>query len=183
MPSSTNPRLIASSRTAAAPYPPTIAGSSDTDDEVKNTRGRRRKVKSQATRRSARLQAISLPTQEEFEALKEKAELAQKQLLDLTAKRTEQFTCPICYGPPFQPYITQCGHIYCVDCINDLRSFSFVHANGMTECAVCRRDIYLEPVPCGPVQTLIHTMANAEGQTVPNPVPLSWDPPESDLDQ
>ncbi|KAE9388336.1 hypothetical protein BT96DRAFT_947695 [Gymnopus androsaceus JB14] len=106
MPSSTNPRLIASSRTATAPYPPTIAGSSDTDNEVQNTRGCRRKVKSQATRCSAHLQAISLPIQEEFEALKEKAELAQKQLLDLTAKRTEQFTCPICYGPPFQPYMS-----------------------------------------------------------------------------
>ncbi|KAE9384032.1 hypothetical protein BT96DRAFT_950852 [Gymnopus androsaceus JB14] len=112
MPSSTNPCLIASSRTAAAPYPPTIAGSLDTDNEVKKTCGHRCKVKSQAPK-----EIPPHPNQEEFQALKEKAE-----------NRTI-FSHVLPAKGPHSSHRADCGHVHCAKCTQIRRSSAIRKAN------------------------------------------------------
>ncbi|KAJ3735339.1 hypothetical protein DFJ43DRAFT_1151508 [Lentinula guzmanii] len=184
MPSLTTTRTIAASRAAASPYPHsrscllTTSGSSDTDEEVETTRGRsyRRKanISLTATRRSARLQAKALPTQAEYEEMKEKAELAQQELLKLEIIRTELFTCPVCLDFAYQPQITQCGHLYCATCLNGIRVHSIETQGLFTQCGLCRGDLYLPPVPCRPLQDLIESIATTDGLAIPGYVSEVW---------
>ncbi|KAE9397103.1 hypothetical protein BT96DRAFT_996068 [Gymnopus androsaceus JB14] len=181
MPSSSTPRKTAASRAAAAPYPVTHR-SSNTEDEIKTTRTRRSKIKTQAaggTHRSSYLQSkaspatLSIPTWEEFEAVEQQAEIAQKQLAGLVTTQRECFTCPVCQDLAFQPQITQCGHLYCAICIASIRLLA-VEGNDLTECGVCCGFLYMEPAPCSPLQTLVESMANSEGLTIPDNVSCVW---------
>lgn len=41
--------------------------------------------------------------------------------------------CIICYGEPTNAIVTECGHVYCCECIHEYRNKNF------TTCAVCRK--------------------------------------------
>ncbi|XBW37712.1 hypothetical protein QEN19_003296 [Hanseniaspora menglaensis] len=41
--------------------------------------------------------------------------------------------CIICYGEPINAVVTECGHVYCCECLHEYRNKNF------TTCAVCRK--------------------------------------------
>ena len=41
--------------------------------------------------------------------------------------------CIICYGEPTNAVVTECGHVYCCECLHEYRNKNF------TTCAVCRK--------------------------------------------
>ncbi|KZT54469.1 hypothetical protein CALCODRAFT_485517, partial [Calocera cornea HHB12733] len=61
------------------------------------------------------------------------------------------YTCPICFSPPSNATITQCGHLMCGECLyssvraNLDRAMQALGAGGQAhpQCPVCRADIHL----------------------------------------
>ncbi|KAE9384916.1 hypothetical protein BT96DRAFT_1007596 [Gymnopus androsaceus JB14] len=178
MPPSSTPRETSVSCAAAAPYPTTPV-SSDTKDETCSCRSNIQTPAAGGTCHSSCLQSkaspatLSLPTLEELEAVKKQVEIVQKQLADLVTTQRECFTCPVCRDLAFQPQITQCGHIYCAICIASIRSLA-IEGNDPMKCGVCHGVLFVKLVPCTPLQTLIESMANAEGLTIPDNVSCVW---------
>lgn len=68
---------------------------------------------------------------------------------------------------------TQCGHLYCVECIVQLRLHS-VQKNDSTYCSVCRSFLWCIPVPCHSLQDYIDSLAEAEGVPLPDRVHFVW---------
>ncbi|KAE9401112.1 hypothetical protein BT96DRAFT_992470 [Gymnopus androsaceus JB14] len=170
MPSSTNPHLIASSRTATAPYPPTIAGSSDTDDKVKKTCGCCRKVKSQAPK-----EIPPHPNREEFQVLKEKAEAGTKTTVGIPCG-TEQSFRMFCLqraripatGGGLWPRALRQVHSDKERRSSAIQKADFVH------CGNCGCYIVCEPMPCYPVQEYVLALAEAQSTAVPDQISNVW---------
>lgn len=68
---------------------------------------------------------------------------------------------------------TQCGHLYCATCLNNIRVRS-IEAQDFTQCGLCRGDLYLPPVLCRPLQDLIESIATTDGLTIPDYCPNVW---------
>ncbi|KAJ3992210.1 hypothetical protein F5050DRAFT_1811719 [Lentinula boryana] len=163
-------RTLATKR-AASPYPIATSGSSDTSDEVKTTRRRPK-----PTVGSRRPQAeVNFPTREEFENMKQRALAAHEKLFSYIAEQKLPFTCSSCKGLAFYPQISDCGHIHCSQCIYASRK-STVDNGDISRCAVCRELLLWAPNSCYALQEYIHSLAKAEGTTVPNPLAVVWTP-------
>ncbi|KAE9390359.1 hypothetical protein BT96DRAFT_1002321 [Gymnopus androsaceus JB14] len=152
---------VAASR-AAAPYShsnihryPAAPGSSDTEDEVKTTPVRRSRLT------------------DKYEEIEAKAKRDQKRLYNLRARQTDLLTCPVCLDFAFQAQITECGHLYCAGCLATIRLRS-VEEQAFTICGVCRGDLYLNPLPCRPLQDVIESIATANSLTIPDHVSNVW---------
>lgn len=77
------------------------------------------------------------------------------------AKRS---TCPRCEGPPEDPYVTTCMHVYCKECLAAMVTLAAEQDEG-AKCVVCQ-DVFNGSEPCAGVKELNHDMGtgfDAEG--------------------
>lgn len=66
----------------------------------------------------------------------EKPPMSKKDLIRIRKEQEisdEKPVCIICYGEPTNAVVTECGHVYCCECLHEYRNKNF------TTCAVCRK--------------------------------------------
>lgn len=72
--------------------------------------------------------------------------------LDLTAPPPDQNSklrdvkCPICLESPDRLCVTQCGHLYCGDCVFKALSSGVRASDSVGECSICRKAVVYKNV-------------------------------------
>lgn len=65
-------------------------------------------------------------------------------------KPVKDYKCPICFEPPEMAMMTQCGHVFCCDClfqmVNNSNPNRNLHNVNMGLCALCRSKVDLRSV-------------------------------------
>lgn len=61
-------------------------------------------------------------------------------------KMNERTKCVICHQPPHEPHITDCFHIYCKDCLNDLLAEAAGDNLDKASCASCGKEMTARPL-------------------------------------
>jgi hypothetical protein len=72
--------------------------------------------------------------------------------LDLSAPPPDQHSklrevkCPICLEPPDRLCVTECGHLYCGDCVFKALSSGVRASDSVGECSICRKSVVYKNV-------------------------------------
>ncbi|KAH7875045.1 hypothetical protein F5879DRAFT_987224 [Lentinula edodes] len=66
---------------------------------------------------------------------------------DLRMDILQYHLCPVCLETAFQPYILECGHTFCVHCLNKLKKICNKKRSSFL-CPTCRAKVMHKPVLC-----------------------------------
>mmetsp|Transcript_1359 Transcript_1359/g.2114 ORF Transcript_1359/g.2114 Transcript_1359/m.2114 type:complete len:297 (+) Transcript_1359:74-964(+) len=76
-----------------------------------------------------------------FERVPSEEDEATVSMEQVDPKAEEKKTCPLCMSPLKDPALTECGHVFCWDCISEWCSDQDI-------CPLCRQNIHLHSLLC-----------------------------------
>ncbi|KIK50821.1 hypothetical protein GYMLUDRAFT_252620, partial [Collybiopsis luxurians FD-317 M1] len=111
----------------------------------------------------------------DLEIALKRAQETNSKLSLLVGKLCKILECPICWDPAYQPYVLECGHLYCAKCLMEERERLKNHKDGFC-CSLCKQATVRTPHPVIAVRHSTEAIAKSNGENIPDPTAYSWQP-------